>query len=372
MEKYEVFTGKTIDLAVEAGLKKLNMDRDSVSVEVLENAKSGFLGIFGVAPAKVKLTWEAPDEEEKPAPALSSASRSYTPPKKAAEKPAEKPAQQPAEKPAAEPAARPVEKSAAKPVEKPAAKPAEKPEAAEPAEKPKQQKSGKNRSGSRSSGQGQRSSSAPRQDRPKQEPKQETREKQEAAEPKVYPAAEPGSVEERIEIFLKGLLEHMGSDAVPHAVRQENGTYQVDLTGQHMGMLIGRRGETLDAIQHITNYAVNRDSSRRVRIYVDAEGYRLKREESLQRLAVKVAGKVVRFRRNMTLEPMNAYERHVIHAALQDYPDVTTYSTGTEPNRRVVVAYSHYRSVAQPQNDAAQEPEASDSAASDSEEPAES
>ena len=81
-------------------------------------------------------------------------------------------------------------------------------------------------------------------------------------------------------------------------------------------------------------------ASKRSRIHVDVENYRAKREESLERLARKVAGKVVKYRRNVTLEPMNAYERHVIHTALQDYPDVTTYSTGTEPNRRTVVAYS--------------------------------
>ena len=85
---------------------------------------------------------------------------------------------------------------------------------------------------------------------------------------------------------------------------------------------------------------MNRGAAKRVRIHVDAENYRAKREESLQRLAVKVAGKVVKFRKNMALEPMNAYERHVIHTALQDYPNVSTYSTGVDPNRRTVVAYS--------------------------------
>ena len=165
------------------------------------------------------------------------------------------------------------------------------------------------------------------------------------AEPKVYAPAEPGSREERIEIFIKGLLEHMGSDAVPHAVKTGDDTYLVDLVGENLGILIGRRGETLDAIQHLTNYAVNRGQNKRVRINVDAESYRLKREQALQRLAQKVAGKVTRYRRNITLEPMNAYERHVIHAALQDYPDVTTFSTGTEPNRRIVVAYSRYKSA---------------------------
>ena len=112
------------------------------------------------------------------------------------------------------------------------------------------------------------------------------------------------------------------------------------LQGHGLGAIIGRRGETLDAIQQLTNYSVNRGQSKRVRIHVDAEGYRAKREESLQRLAVKVAGKVVKYRKNMTLEPMNAYERHVIHTALQETPDITTYSIGTEPNRRTVVAYS--------------------------------
>ena len=254
MEKFITATGKTIDLAIEAGLTQLSMDRDSVSVEILETPKSGFFGI-GASPAKVKLTYEAPDEPAAPAPALSSASRSK-PKKPVSEKPAEA-----------------------------------------------------------------------------------------ANAPKVIAPAEPGSTEERIEQFVKGLLEHMGSDAVPHAMKTADESYSVDLVGENLGILIGRRGETLDAIQHLANYAVNRGQNKRVRINVDAENYRLKREESLQRLAQKVAGKVTKYRRNITLEPMNAYERHVIHAALQDYPDVTTYSTGTEPNRRIVVAYSRYKNT---------------------------
>ena len=147
------------------------------------------------------------------------------------------------------------------------------------------------------------------------------------------------SWEERIEQFLKGLLEHMDVDAAPEISITEEGNYKVVLQGQGLGAIIGRRGETLDAIQQLTNYTVNHNQSKRVRIHIDAENYRAKREESLQRLAVKVAGKVVKYRKNVTLEAMNAYERHVIHTALQDYRGVTTYSTGTEPNRRTVVAY---------------------------------
>ena len=293
MEKFITATGKTIDLAIAAALEQLGMDRDSVSVEVLDNPRSGFLGI-GAQPARVKVTYEAPDEPPKPA--LSSASRS---------KP-KKPVQEPASAPK---------------VIAPAAPAAPAPAMAQPRPEPK-----------------------PQQPKAPKAPKAAA-EQSAPAEPKVYAPAEPGSVEEQIEQFVKGLLEHMGSNAVPHAAKSADETYMVDLVGENLGILIGRRGETLDAIQHLTNYAVNRGQTKRVRINVDAENYRLKREESLQRLASKVAGKVVRYRRNITLEPMNAYERHVIHAALQDHPDVTTFSTGTEPNRRIVVAYSRYKST---------------------------
>ena len=304
MEKFITATGKTIDLAIENALQQLNMDRDSVSVEVLENPKSGFLG-FGACPAKVKVTYEVPDEEVKPAPALSSASRS-------------KPRKQEPRQEAAKPLnpINPPKPAKTEAPKAPKAEPA--PEAPKAERRPEQPKKAK-------------------QEKPRQEKKQPK-----AVEVKEYAPAAEGSVEERIEVFIKGLLEHMGSDAVPHAWKSESDTYQVDLVGENLGMLIGRRGETLDAIQHLTNYTINRDSNKRSRINVDAENYRLKREDSLRRLAMKVAGKVVKYRRNITLEPMNAYERHVIHATLQDVPDVTTYSTGTEPNRRVVVSYSKY------------------------------
>ena len=132
----------------------------------------------------------------------------------------------------------------------------------------------------------------------------------------------------------------MGSDAVPHAYKLDEESYRADLVGGDAGLLIGRRGDTLDAIQYLTGYAVNRDREKRLRISVDAGDYRLKREDSLRQLANKMAAKAAKYRRNFTLEPMNAYERHIIHAALQDYPEVTTFSTGTEPHRRVVVAYA--------------------------------
>ena len=144
---------------------------------------------------------------------------------------------------------------------------------------------------------------------------------------------------EKIRSFLSGLLERMGTEAEIEITERENGGVNVNLSGENMGAVIGRRGETLDAIQHLTNYAVNRGSDKHMHISVDAESYRAKREESLVRLAEKMAAKVIKYKRSMALEPMNSYERHVIHTALQNYEGVTTSSTGTEPNRRVVVSY---------------------------------
>jgi spoIIIJ-associated protein len=146
------------------------------------------------------------------------------------------------------------------------------------------------------------------------------------------------SKSEHVESFLTGLFMHMGVTAKP-VITEEDNTISVVLTGEEPGVLIGRRGETLDAIQHLSNYVINKGSSGRVRINIDTENYRERRNEALERLAEKVAGKVVKYRRNMTLEPMNSYERHIIHTALQDVDNVTTYSIGTEPNRRIVVAY---------------------------------
>ena len=291
MLKWIEATGKNEDAAIKNALEQLGLDRDSVSVEVLERAKSGFFGIGG-NPAKVKVTYEVPDEAP----------------------PAEEPAPQAAPAPQPEPAPkrerraprgnRPTEQEAqvAHPVEDPV--PAEEPAPAEPAAP----------------------APAPVAAQP-------------AAAIQELPL-EGAELEQRIRDFLTGLLEHMGVSAQVKVQTQGERGVQVTLEGEKLGSLIGHRGDTLDAIQQLTNYAVNRGRSHRVRIHVDAENYRARREESLQRLATKVAGKVVKYRRNITLEPMNAYERHVIHETLQDYPDIITYSTGAEPNRRTVIAFS--------------------------------
>lgn len=313
MEKTIVSTGKTIDLAVEAALNQLGLDRDSVSVMVLQQAKSGFLG-FGAQPAKVQLSYEVPDpiEEkvpEKPKSALGSASRSK--PKATALPDTAKPQPPKPEAPKAE-APKPVAPAAEPPRQ-------DKPAAPKPPRAPRPE----------------RKFDAPKAPREPREPRPERK----VEPPKEYTPAEPGSTEEKIEQFIQGLLEHMGSKAVPHCWKVDGNTYKVDLTGEDLGYLIGRRGDTLDAIQHLTNYTVNRDVDGHIRVNVDAESYREKREDSLRRYARKKAQQVLKARRRTTLEPMNAYERHVIHAALQDMENITTHSTGVEPNRRVVIEY---------------------------------
>lgn len=270
-------TGKTEDEALRKGLEQLGMDRDDVSVSILERAKSGFLGI-GATPARIRITYGPED-----APV--------------------------AEEPMAAPRIIP---------EKPAEKPAEKivqPKPAQPRQ-PRQEK--------------------PRQERPQPEKRPEAAA---PAAPQVdLPECDDDNAK-RIIAFVSGLLEHMDSAAQVKVYEVEKGRYKVLLVGEKLGQLIGHRGETLDAIQQLTNYAVNTGADKRIRVQMDAENYRAKREQSLESLARKVAGKVQKYRRSVTLEPMNAYERHVIHATLQDVKGVTTYSVGTEPNRRVVVAF---------------------------------
>ena len=264
MIKYLEKSGRTMEDAIAAALAELGRSEEEISVEVLERAKSGFLGI-GAQPALIRVSYEVPDEpaaEKKEAPA----------PKKAEKKPEAKKAEE------------------------------KKPEAKKTEAKKTEEK--------------------------KPAPKKEA----------------PAPVDEDAEFaavraFISGLMERMGVEADIEISRRDNGGINVNLSGSGMGAIIGRRGETLDAIQHLTNYVVNRDSDKHMHISVDAENYRAKREESLTKLAEKMAEKAIKYKRSMALEPMNSYERHVIHTALQNYEGVTTSSTGVEPNRRVVVSY---------------------------------
>ena len=275
MIKFIDMTGKTEDEAIRRALEQLGLERDDVSVEILERAKSGFLGIGG-SPATVRVSYD--DGQPEPV--------------------------------------KPEPKSAAPKAEK---KPVYCAEVLQKEVRAREKQEREAKRGER-----------------RAEPKAEKAPR----EPAVLGEEVCDEKSEQIRTFLSGLLEHMDAKAEVKVYEVEKNRYKVILEGEKLGALIGRRGETLDAIQQLTNYSINRGGeSKRARVQIDAENYREKREESLERLAQKVAGKVVKYRRNVTLEPMNAYERHVIHTALQDTQYITTFSIGTEPNRRVVVSY---------------------------------
>lgn len=262
---YIEVTGKTEEEAVRKALTQLGLERDDVSLEILERAKSGFLGIGG-SPARIRVTYGTDEPEEKKA----------EPAKKVEKKP----------EPKAE-------------VKKPEVKP-----------EPK-----------------------------KQEPKKpETKPVEKAPEQKPVTV---GTCDDdnarRIREFLEGLLQHMNSPAQVNVVLEEKGRYQVTLEGEKLGQLIGRRGETLDALQYLTSLQVNKGREGYIRVTLDTENYRAKREDSLRRLAQRMANRAVKTGRKVVLEPMNPYERRVLHTALQNHPAVTTHSEGEEPNRRVVI-----------------------------------
>ena len=137
--------------------------------------------------------------------------------------------------------------------------------------------------------------------------------------------------------FLKDTLKAMDMDVEITSSIDEDGALYVDMKGEHMGILIGKRGQTLDALQYLANRVANKHQSGYVRVKLDTENYRARREETLKHLAKNIAHKVKRNRRPVVLEPMNPYERRIIHSALQSDPYVTTHSEGEDPYRKVVV-----------------------------------
>ena len=140
-----------------------------------------------------------------------------------------------------------------------------------------------------------------------------------------------------VEQFLKDTLKAMDMDVEITSSIDEDGALYVDMKGEHMGILIGKRGQTLDALQYLANRVANKHQSGYVRVKLDTENYRARREETLKHLAKNIAHKVKRNRRPVVLEPMNPYERRIIHSTLQSDPYVTTHSEGEDPYRKVVV-----------------------------------
>ena len=275
--RYSEKWGDSIESAVALALQDLKLTRDQVTVTVLEEPSKGFFGI-GSKLAKVRveeITVPQPKEEPKPAP-------------------------------------QPVQK------EKPAEKKAEAPEA-EP-EKPREEKKKKN------------NRKKPKNGANKKEFKIEGELVQVSAKPDDLKDAPDHPAKE----FLENLIREMGLEGEVKVAVNETSVY-ADIDGKDTGTIIGKRGQTLDSIQYLTSLVVNKGEDEYIRVVVDAENYRAKREETLEKLAYRLAEKCVKTGRSVRLEPMNPYERKVIHTTLQTVPSVVTRSEGNEPNRRVVI-----------------------------------
>ena len=314
-------SGKTVKDAIRNGLAELGCDSDDVDIQVIEMGSPGLFGMFG-KPAKVRLTVKAGDpalEIEMPVLSLDAAGgRKPKQEKRKAEKPAPK-----VEKP---------EPKAEKPVQK--AAPAQEEETAtEEEEAPKKSRNRRRRRGgarNAEAAEGVENAAAEGQDAPAPTPIIEH-------EPFVPTPLEAQSDEaKKASAFLSGLTERMG---VPVAIELQETEEQLrmQMTGEGMSLLIGRRGETLDALQYLTSLNINRGREEYLRVSIDTENYRAKREEALRKLAIRMAGRAKKSGRRVALEPMNPYERRILHSALQDDPDVTTHSEGEEPYRRVII-----------------------------------
>ena len=305
MKEYEV-SARTIEEAISQGLEHLGVSISDVKVDVIEEGSKGLFGLFGSRPAKVRLTLT---DDSQP---VENVAHSILADVMSDEEPKQKPKAQ--------------EKAAAK---------AEKTEKAEKAEKPAKPAKGKKEAAEENEAE----KPAPKPKKPR-EPKAAKAPKEQPAEPKEIVPAEQADRETaagRAQEFLQELTQLMGVNVSVAVATDEEGNVRVNMDGDTLGILIGRRGETLDALQYLTSLRVNRGQSDYTRVTLDTEGYRAKREEALVRLANRMANRAQKTGRKVSLEPMNPYERRILHSALQDHPSVTTHSEGEEPNRHVVI-----------------------------------
>ena len=349
MKTYEA-TGKNYEEALQNGLNALHATISDVTVETLEEGSKGLFGLFGSKPCKLRLTLhevEEEVEEDDPLADLLSSVKVEAPKPAAQPKPQPKPVQpkpaqpKPAQpKPAQEkPAEVKVEAKVEAPVEAPAVEAApavtDAAPAADAAERPAPVQRKRN-------------------DRPKKDkPRQPKVEGESAPKPERKPPAaplekpvvtmipdeqiDPASPVGQAQSFLKELTHLMGVDVtVAMGTDAENNIF-AQMTGDTLGILIGRRGETLDALQYLTSLRINKGQDHYTRVTLDTENYRAKREDTLIRLANRMANRAVKTGRKVSLEPMNPYERRVIHSALQPNELVDTHSEGEEPKRHIVI-----------------------------------
>ena len=302
MKREYIGTGKTVDEAIEAACTALGCERSEIEFEILALAKKSFFGLR-TTPAQVKVTWE--DGTPEPRANRPQEGRREKKAEKPAEKPAEKKPEPRAEKPKNEP--KPEKPKAEKPAEpkpeKPRAEKAEKPRAEKPAEK-----------------------------KPEIEPMRPLPELSDEIPEAVKPKAELAAA------YLTEVIRAMEVKDFTITPKMREDTLVLLIEGSDLGVVIGRRGETLDSLQVLTGLAANRGEGEYVRVNLDSGNFREKRTRTLEELAVKMAKNALRTGRSTTLEPMNPYDRRIIHAAVAGVEGAASTSIGEEPNRRVVIS----------------------------------
>lgn len=286
MKREYIGTGKTVDEAIEAACAALGCERSEIEFEILALAKKSFFGLR-TSPAQVKVTWE--DGTPEP--------RANRPQEGHREKKAEKPAEKPAEKKPEPRAEKPTNEP------KPEKPKAEKPRAEKPAEK-----------------------------KPEIEPMRPLPELSDEIPEAVKPKAELAAV------YLTEVIKAMEVKDFTITPKMREDTLVLLIEGSDLGVVIGRRGETLDSLQVLTGLTANRGEGEYVRVNLDSGKFREKRTKTLEELAVKMAKNAVRTGRSTTLEPMNPYDRRIIHAAVAGVEGAASTSIGEEPNRRVVIS----------------------------------
>lgn len=298
-------SAKTVKEAIRLGLEELKCDSADVDIEVLEMGSPGIFGMFG-KPAKVRLTRKKADRDfdiEMPHLSLDS---TPAPRKSRSEKNQKK-------KEAKE---EPVAAAAAE-------QPAEKTDSPKPERKSKPRARKERRETAR----------------PEQTEQTEAKPEAAPVEDEPFVATAEDQLSEsalKARSFIAELTEKMGAP-VTMEIQETPEQLRVKMAGENISMLIGRRGETLDSVQYLTSLCVNRGRDEYLRVSLDTENYRAKREEALRKLATRMANRARKTGKRVALEPMNPYERRILHSALQNDPDVTTHSEGEEPYRRVII-----------------------------------
>ena len=320
MSAYES-TGKTVEEAVSEGLKKLGLSIGEVQVDILEEGSKGLFGLFGSKTARVRLTVK---EEERRETVFADSLSSYD-----AERRAPKKAEKPAEPAKAVPQA---------PREVPQAPKAERAPKPDKPQRPARLKMDSVEQAPKA----ERGPKPERIEKPARAPKAEKSALSRMPSEPAVPAEQrdPQSDEGKVQAFLQELTRLMGLEISVHVHTDEEGNIRVSMQGDTLGILIGRRGETLDALQYLTSLHINRGRQEYTRVTLDSEGYRAKREDALVRLANRMANRAQRTGRKVSLEPMNPYERRILHSALQGHEGISTHSEGEEPNRHVVITVS--------------------------------